>query len=77
VDFPAVTICSPGYNYDTLQAGFFKQVFDFYKQEKIPVSLNPFQAALAISKVNCDTFLKYLRGNDLQYFQGYAGFIIT
>lgn len=52
VDFPAVTICSPGYNSDTLQAGFLKQVFDFYEKNQVHVNMTPYEAAVALNQVN-------------------------
>ena len=52
VDFPAVTICSPGINEDILQAGFLKLFFAYLASNKINMTVTPIDAATILNAVS-------------------------
>ncbi len=62
VDFPAVTICSPGMNEDILTAGFLKQFFAYLLLNRVNMTISPFRAARILSKelILLSSFSAYL-----------------
>ena len=51
VDFPSVTICSPGMSTDNLESGFYKLFFAFLAANNVTINLSPYSAATILSKV--------------------------
>ena len=52
VDFPAVTICSPGLTNSNLESGFYKLLFNFLKDNNAIIPyLTPYNASLLLHKV--------------------------
>ena len=51
VDFPAVTICSPGMSSDNLESGFYKLFFAFLAANNVNINLSPYSASSILSKV--------------------------
>jgi len=51
VEFPAFTICGQGMNTDVLQAGFFKEFFNYLENEGLPHDLTPLVSAQIVDVV--------------------------
>jgi hypothetical protein len=49
VEYPAVTICSPGISEDNLEAGFFKHFFAFLAANKITAGVSPYNASFLLN----------------------------
>ena len=52
VDFPAVTICSPGINEVILNAGFLKLFFAFLANNNVNMTLSPLEASTLLLAVS-------------------------
>jgi hypothetical protein len=51
MDFPAVTICSPGMSLDNLEAGFYKLLFAYFAANNVSVAVSPYNASTLLAKV--------------------------
>jgi hypothetical protein len=51
MEFPAVTICSPGMSMDNLEAGFYKLLFAYLASQNVTVGVSPYNASSLLAKV--------------------------